>query len=370
MQSFRLGRILGIPVGVSSSWFIIFILITISFSTQFAGLHPDWTRAQHLAFGIATSLLFFASVLLHELGHSVVALHYGIPVKSITLFIFGGVAQIAREPGRPAHEFNIALAGPLTSAALGTFFYTVGFLTRFNLEGVSSLGEWLGSINFALALFNLIPGFPLDGGRVLRAVVWKFTGSFERATNIAAGSGQLFAYGFIVFGGWKALTGDFFGGLWIGFIGWFLLNAAQTSTAQVSFRRALKGVTAGDVMAHEYLRVPGSLSVAELVEHHLLRSGARCALITDGERFRGLLTLHEIKKVPREDWESTSLQSIMVPEESLVKVGAGTSVSQVLQVMIEGNIGQVPVVEEGRLLGIVGRDRLLALVETRLELKA
>jgi Zn-dependent protease len=370
MQSFRLGKILGIPIGVNSSWFIIFVLITLSFSTQFASLHPGWTRAQHLAFGIATSLLFFASVLLHELGHSVVALHYGIPVKSITLFIFGGVAQITREPERPSHEFQIAIAGPAVSSALGVFFYTVAFLTRGSLEGVSSLGEWLGYINLALAVFNLIPGFPLDGGRVLRAIVWKYTGSFERATNLAAGSGQLFAYGLIVYGGWKALTESVFGGLWIGFIGWFLLNAAQTSIAQVSFRRALKGVTAGDVMAHEYLRVPGSLSIAELVEHHLLRSGARCALITDGERFRGLLTLHEIKKVPREEWESTSLQSIMVAEESLVKVGAGTPVSQVLQVMIEGNIGQVPVVEEGRLLGVVGRDRLLALVETRLALKA
>lgn len=370
MQSFRLGRILGIPVGVNSSWFIIFVLITLSFSTQFASQHPGWTGSQNLAFGIVTSLLFFASVLLHELGHSVVALHHGIPVKSITLFIFGGVAQIAREPDRPSHEFQIAIAGPLASAALAAFFHTIGVLTRGTLEGVSSLGMWLGSINLALALFNLIPGFPLDGGRVLRAIVWKYTGSFERATNVAAGSGQFFAYAFIVFGGWKALTGNFFGGLWIGFIGWFLLNAAQTTSAQVSFRRALKGVTAGDLMIHECLQVPGSLSIAELVEAYLLRDGYRCALIVDGDRLRGLLTMHEIKKVPREEWESTSLQAVMVPEEALMKVTPDTPVNQVLQLMIEGNIGQVPVVEGGRLLGVVGRDRLLALVETRLELKA
>jgi len=370
MQSFRLGKILGIPVGVNSSWFIIFVLITLSFSTQFASQHPGWTGAQNFAFGIVTSLLFFASVLLHELGHSVVAIHHGIPVRSVTLFIFGGVAQIAREPDRPSHEFQIAIAGPLVSAGLAAFFHTIGALTRGVLEGVSSLGLWLGSINLALAIFNLIPGFPLDGGRILRAIVWRSTGSFERATNIAAGSGQFFAYGFIVFGGWKALTGNFFGGLWIGFIGWFLLNAAQTTSSQVSFRRALKGVTAGELMIHECLHVPGRLSIAELVEHHLLRDGYRCAMIVDGDRFRGLLTLHEIKKVPREEWESTSLQSVMVPEEALMKVKPETPVNQVLQIMIERNIGQVPVVEGGRLLGVVGRDRLLALVETRLELKA
>jgi Zn-dependent protease len=370
MQSFRLGRILGIPVGVNSSWFIIFVLLTLMISMQLASQYPGSTATENFILAIVASLLFFASVLLHELGHSVVALHHGIPVKSITLFVFGGVAQIAREPDRPSHEFQIAIAGPTVSAALGAFFYTLGFLTGSNLEGISYLGEWLGSINLGLALFNLIPGFPLDGGRILRALIWKRTGSFERATNIAAGLGQLFAYGFIVLGGGMVLNKHYLGGLWIGFIGWFLLNAAQTSSAQVSFRRALKGVTAGDVMIHECLQVPGRLSVAELVEHHLLRDGYRCALIVDDGRFRGLLTLHEIKKVPRQEWEFTSLQAVMVPEETLTKVSPDTPVNQVLQVMIEGNIGQVPVVEGGKLLGVVGRDRLLALVETRLELKA
>jgi CBS domain-containing protein len=157
--------------------------------------------------------------------------------------------------------------------------------------------------------------------------------------------------------------------LWIGFIGWFLLTAAQTTAAQVSFRRALRGIRAEDLMTRECLEVPGSLSVAELVEHHLLRGGARCALITDGDRLRGLLTLHEIKKIPRQEWETTSLQAVMVPEESLKKAAPETPVHQVLQMMIEGNVGQVPVVKDGKVMGVVGRDRLLALVENRLELK-
>lgn len=369
-QSIRLGKILGIPFGVNYSWFIIFILITLSLTTQFRHLHPDWTYAEHLIFGVATSLLFFVSVLLHELGHSVVAVNYQIPVKSITLFVFGGVAHIGREPEKPVHEFNIAIAGPVVSALLGAFFYGLMWLIQGVQEGVASLGEWLGRINLILAVFNLVPGFPLDGGRVLRSIVWKYTGSFERATTIAAGTGQLFAYVFIAVGVWQALTGNFVGGLWIGFIGWFLLNAAQMSTVQMRFRSALKGITAGDVMLQDCMRLAGNISVADLVEHHMLKTGTRCSMVMDGERFRGLVTLHEVKQVPRDEWAVTSLQAIMVPEEQLFKVNPETPIETVLQKMNEANISQIPVVENGRLLGIIGRDRLLGLVKTHLDLKA
>ncbi|HXF99712.1 MAG TPA: site-2 protease family protein [Bacteroidota bacterium] len=369
-QSIRLGKILGIPFGVNYSWFIIFILITLSLTTQFRHLHPGWTYAEHLTFGVVTSILFFASVLLHELGHSVVALRYNIPVKSITLFVFGGVAQIGKEPEKPMHEFNIAIAGPIVSGALSVLFYLLMFVTYNIWEGVSSLGEWLGGINFALAVFNLIPGFPLDGGRVLRAIAWKLTDSYERATTIAAGSGQFFAYAFIAYGIFQALTGNFFSGLWVGFIGWFLLNAAQASTMQLQFRSALKGITAGDVMVQECTRLPGTASVAELVEHYMLKTGVRCSMVVDGDRLRGLVTLHEIKQVPREQWATTSLNAIMLPEERLAEVTPETPIDTVLQRMNDENISQVPVVKDGKLLGVIGRDRLLAIVQTHLELKA
>lgn len=369
-QSVRLGKILGIPFGVNYSWFIIFVLITMSLSTQYAHLHPEWTYAEHLLFGIATSILFFGSVVLHELGHSVLALKYGIPVKAITLFIFGGVAHIAKEPEKPIHEFNIAIAGPAVSAVLGGSFYGLMFLTQDTMEGVAALGEWLGRINLILALFNVIPGFPLDGGRILRSVVWRYTGSFEQATTIAAGAGQFFAYAFIFFGIYTALTGNFFGGLWVGFIGWFLLSAAQSTVVQVKFRKALAGITAGDVVTKECFMVPGNISIADLVENHLLRTGTRCSMVVDGERFRGLVTLHEIKQVPKDEWAVTSIQSVMVPEDRLLEVSADTPIDTVLQMMNEQNVSQIPVVEDGKLLGVVGRDRLLALVQTHLELKA
>jgi len=369
-QSVRFGKILGIPLGVNYSWFIIFVLITLSLTTQFTSEHPTWSYAEHLALGVTTSLLFFASVLLHELGHSVIALRYNIPVRSITLFVFGGVAQITKEPEKPSHEFNIAIAGPVVSGLLGLFFYGLMLLAQGSWEGIAALGEWLGYINLSLALFNLLPGFPLDGGRILRSLVWRYTGSFERATRVAAGAGQLFAYGFIFIGVWTALSGNFFNGLWIGFIGWFLLNASQATTTQVRFRSALAGVTAGDVMTRDCLRLPGSISVADMVEHHLLKSGTRCALIMEGERFQGLVTLHEVKQVPKDEWAVTPLQAIMVPEAQLSQVSPDTPVEAVLQEMNEENISQIPVVDGGRLLGIIGRDRLLALVQTHLELKA
>jgi Zn-dependent protease/predicted transcriptional regulator len=370
-QSIRLGRILGIPIGVNYSWLVVFVLITMSLSAYFAQIHPEWSATEHLLIGVATSVLFFASVLLHELGHSVVALHYDIPVRSITLFIFGGVAQITREPQKPVHEFNIAIAGPIVSALVGGLFLGVMMLARGSAEGIASLGEWLGRINIILAVFNLLPGFPLDGGRILRSIVWKFTNSFERATAVAAGAGQFFAYAFILVGVWQALfAGNLFGGLWIGFIGWFLLNAAQSSVVQMQFRRALRGITARDVMTKECIRSNGSESIANLVEHHFLRGGSRCSMVMDDGRFRGIVTLHEVKKVPRDEWAATPIQSVMVPEEKLSEVTPDTPIDVVLQKMNDDNVSQIPVVENGTLLGVIGRDRLLALVQTHMELKS
>src|ERR1700732_1750120 len=220
----RIGRILGIPIYVHASWMIIFVLITMSLAMQFTQEHPQWTTVQHWSVGIATSLLFFASVVFHELAHSMVARIYKIRVISITLFVFGGVARIAREPSKAIQEFNIAIAGPLASLFLAFGFYS---LTQFfpYAQMTGALAVWLWQTNAALALFNLLPGFPLDGGRIFRAIVWGVTKDFERATKIAGTSGKVVAYGMIVFGAWYAMRGQWTSGLWLAFIGWFLLNA-------------------------------------------------------------------------------------------------------------------------------------------------
>jgi Zn-dependent protease/CBS domain-containing protein len=367
-QSIRLGRFFGIPFGVNYSWFVVFVLITLSLTTQFRHLHPEWEFVNHLLFGLITSLLFFVSILLHELGHSVIALHYKIPVKSITLFIFGGVAHIIKEPEKPSHEFNIAIAGPIISLLLAGIFIGIELLTPIT-SGTSSLGAWLGYINIVVALFNLIPGFPLDGGRILRAFIWKRTGNFDRATQISAVIGQIIAYAIIFLGVWRALTGSIFDGLWIGFVGWFLQNASQYALVHSRFTATLRGMVAQEAMETDMLQLPPSMSVAELVEHHLLQAGLHSAYVVDGDDFLGLVTLHEIGSVPKERWKSVTLQAVMVPLKDLETVTQNTPIAFVIQVMREKNISQIPVINKGALVGYIGREHMFAIIHDHIKLK-
>ncbi len=369
-QSIRVTRIRGIDVGVHYSWFIIFALITLSLTTQFASLHPQWTLAEHYAVGIATSLLFFTSILLHELAHSFVALAKGIPVRSITLFVFGGVAQIGREPDRPVTEFQIAIAGPIASAALAAAFGLGSLLTEGRQEHLSALAGWLASINLLLAVFNLVPGFPLDGGRVLRAVIWQVTGNLSKATRIAAGTGQAIGYALIFLGVWTAFAVQWFNGLWLAFIGWFLLNAAQASVLQVSVRSALSGLTAGDIMARDCPTIAARTDVASLVETQMLRTGRRCFLVAEGDRLQGLVTLHHVKAVPREQWARTPVEAIMLPLSQLRAVDAGTRLIDVLTLMEQEDVNQVPVTQQDRLVGMISRDHLLRVLAAQMELGA
>lgn len=276
VSGLRIGHVFGIPIYVHPSWFVIFALITFSLATQFTQQHPRWSHAQHWSLGILTSLLFFGSVVFHELAHSAVATRYRIPVASITLFVFGGIARIGREPDNAKQEFNIAIAGPLSSYFLsGVFFLVLRLFPQSEMLG--ALAFWLAWVNFGLTTFNLVPGFPLDGGRLFRALVWGITHSYERATRLAARIGRLIAYAMIVFGSWHALSGDFIGGLWIAFIGWFLLTAAQESVAQVAVRTALAGLRASDVMSHEIPTVGREISLEEYGQQ-ILRTGRRCHL--------------------------------------------------------------------------------------------
>src|SRR5260370_15606763 len=244
---FRIAKILGIPIYLDASWLLIFGLITYELAMNFRQLHPQWTPNEHWSLGILTSLLFFGSVLFHELAHSVVALRYKIPVHSITLFIFGGVARIGREPSKPLQEFNIAVAGPLASFFLSGVFGTMMLLFPSD-QMVGALAKILGGSNFILAAFNLAPGFPLDGGRIFRAIIWGITKDFSRATLIAGSYGQVVAYALMGIGGYKAFyKNDWYSGLWLGGIGLYLLNAAQQSIAQMTIRDALAGLHASDV---------------------------------------------------------------------------------------------------------------------------
>ena len=360
-----IGRILGIPIYLHASWVIIFVLITVTLEGQFAQQHPQWTSAQHWSVGVVTSLLFFASVLFHELSHSVVALAYKIRVASITLFVFGGVARITRDPSKAIQEFNIAVAGPLASFFLAGVFYG---LTRFfpysTMPG--ALVTWLWETNLLLGLFNLLPGFPLDGGRIFRAMVWGITKDFTRSTKVAAASGKLVAYGMIVFGAWFA-----FGGLWLTFIGWFLLNAAQESVAQIAIRETLSGLHAADVMSQEVPIIPREISLDDY-SHEVLRTGRRCHLVVTDERMVGMMNVHTLNSVPREEWTHMSVQAVMIPRDKILWASPEEPLLGLLERLLAADINQMPVVsgtenDGAHIIGMITRDSILRVMRTRAE---
>jgi len=373
-KAWRLGRVAGIEIAVDSTWLLIFMLVTVSVGTRLRVAHEEWHGVSTWGVGLVTSLLFFASIILHELGHSLVAQRAGVRVRSITLFVFGGLAALESEPKRPRDEVLIALAGPLVSAALGIAFLAaaraLGDAPGFRELIGEALG-WLGRINLILAAFNVVPGFPLDGGRVLRGILWATTGSFERATAVAAASGSLFAYSLIAVGALSAIfAGQILGGLWLVFIGWFLLSAARATVAQVVLERILESVRIGDVMVPvEAARAARSETVEHLLTEGVLRRGLRTFYVVDrASELQGLLTLHELSKVPANERAQRRVEEVMLGVDRLVLILPDENGWTALRRMAERNVNQLPVVEGGHLLGAVTRERLLAVVQTRLAL--
>jgi Zn-dependent protease/CBS domain-containing protein len=368
-NSLQVAKVFGIPVRIHISWFLIFILIAWSLAGQyFPERYPHWSPSLYWAVGIATSILFFLSVLLHEFAHSLVSMAFGVPVKDITLFIFGGAAQITREPKSAVNEFIMAIAGPMTSLALALFCALGGLVARLFSEPLSALLFYLALVNAVLGVFNLIPGFPLDGGRVLRSVLWALGGDLRTATRWASRVGQLVAYLMIFAGVWRILGSGQLDGLWWIFIGWFLDNAASSSYQQVAVRAMLEGHKVREIMNRECSLLPAGMSVQQMVDEVLLPTGRRCFPVLEGDTVRGLLTLHHIKGVPKEAWPSTRVEEIMTPLEQLRSVSPDDELWVALEQMTEDGVNQLPVVEGGRLVGMLGRDNVLTFIRTRAEL--
>jgi Zn-dependent protease/CBS domain-containing protein len=364
----RIGRVWGIPIGLHFSWFLVFGLVSWSLAAgYFPEEYPGWAPAWYWLVGAITSLLFFGSVLIHELGHSWVALRNDIPIRRITLFVFGGIAQIGREPTSPGVEFRIAIAGPLTSVGLAGLFWGALSLAP-DAEVVSAPLIWLARINLMVGLFNLIPGFPLDGGRIFRALVWQWTGSFHRATLMASFTGQLLAFGFIGFGILAALRGNVQGGVWMAFIGWFLQNAAAASHAQANLRGLLRGVTVAQAMTTDCPRVARDLTLARLVQEEVLGRGHRCFLVAEDSHLEGLLTLHEVKTVPQDRWGDVSVGEVMTRPNQVVSVGPEEDLFAALEKLDDANVAQMPVVSERGLVGMLSREQVLHYVRARAEL--
>lgn len=367
--SIKLFTVRGIEVRLDYSWFIIFILVTWSLAGEYFPTHnPNWSPFLYWSLGLVTSILFFVSVLLHELAHSFVAQSHGTRVPRITLFIFGGAAQIAEEPKNARDEFTMALAGPAMSVVICAASGAAWAMTRDAAPALGALFGWLSMINLSLAIFNLVPGFPLDGGRVLRAMIWGATHDMDKATRIAAAVGRGVALLFIVMGVYVAFVGSVVSGIWTAFIGWFLLNAAtQTSRRQV-FQRLLQGHVAGEVMWRDCPFIDARTPVSELVYQNILNTGRRCFPVMEGERVAGIVTIHNIKSTPPEQWANTATGQIMIRAESLKTVAPETPLSKVMEMMAGDGVNQVPVVQEGRFLGMVTREGLMDFLKTKSEL--
>jgi Zn-dependent protease/CBS domain-containing protein len=367
--SISLGRVLGIPLRLHYTWFVIFALVTLSlvFGPLIEPPYPP--IGQRVILGVLTSLLFFASIVTHELAHSILAVRNNIPVKDITLFVFGGVSQTTQEATHPRTELSIAIVGPLTSLALAGIFYGLHLiLASTNQLLVASSMWWLTWINVLLAAFNLIPGFPLDGGRILRALVWHQTRDYRRATRIATRVGRGIAYAFIAAGIVLIFVRQsWFDGIWLVLIGWFLNDAARASYRQVLLRDALVGITARQVTDYASPLVPPHMNLAELVDQYVLPTGRSCFLISWGAELEGMVTLQQIKKVPRIRRATTTAQDIMTPATKLKVAHADQDLLGVLQQMSGENTNHIPVVEAGKVTGIINREEIGRFLRTRAE---
>ena len=372
-SAFNLGKVFGIQFRLHYTWFIVFVLISVSLSWYyFPSLNLDLTPLAYWVIGIASSLLFFASVVAHELAHSLVARTNGIPVKSITLFIFGGIAQITREATRANAELKMAAAGPACSLVLGGLFGLLWLLSQGISEPMGAMTSWLAQVNVILAVFNLIPGFPLDGGRVFRSILWRVTGNYKLSTRIATQVGQGVGYLFIL-GGISImflLRGGWFFGLWLIFIGWFLRNTASSSYHQAQWHEALREVSASQVMTSDCPVIPPNVTINRLVQEYVFTSGCYFFLVTDEDGVKGILTLDNIKAVSRQNWDVTQVKEIMTPIDKVKVAHPNQDALSILEEMDENDINQMPVVSEGRVIGLITRDNLIRFLRTRSELGA
>ncbi len=369
----KLGTVFGVELGLHYSWFVIALLIMFSLVAQFHAVNRDWTETVVWSAAILTSILFFACLFAHELSHALVARARGLPIHKITLFLLGGMAQMEEDARDPGTEFWMAIAGPIASGAIGLVMLAIAWFfgwipwTPAQTPGVAVL-VWLGYINLVLGAFNMIPGFPLDGGRVLRAIIWWITGNADRSTNIAAQIGQLVGMGFIAYGIFSFFGKGGLGGLWFALIGWFLLQAAGASLMQLKIGSVLRGLRVSDVMSQDCPSVDGSMGLQEFVDEQLLKTGRRCFLVVDDHGVAGLITPHEVRTIERSRWPFVTVREAMRPVSAIHSLSPDVPAMQALELMGRQDVNQLPIVVDGQLRGIVSRGHLLQVIHSRSEL--
>jgi len=373
MRGWRIGRIFGIEITVDPSWFIIVGLTVYIFGfLEFPReLNPRAMRPRadwfSVSLGILTSLLLFGSVLLHELSHSWMAIQRGIPVKRITLFIFGGVAQISKEPDRPFSEFLIAIMGPLMSVALAAIFGAAWLWLQI-LNSTDTLGVSLTplilvtniifQVNGTLALFNLAPGFPLDGGRVLRAALWGFSHNIKRATLWASRLGQLIALLLIGSAVVVYFAGYGIGGIWNAMIGLFLWNAATDGYRQTLIIESLRGVTVRQLMTTNIESISPDLSIAEFIDFHLLHRRDQTFVVSDGFAFQGIIGVQQVRGIPREEWTRQRVRDVMISAQKIQPIDPGETAANALNHLSTSDSDELVVIEASQVIGFIGQSEL------------
>ena len=369
--SISIGTIAGIRIYLHPSWFVIAFLITFMLAVSLPDTFPGWQPALYWVVAAVVAALFFASVLAHELSHAFVARRFGVEVRDITLFIFGGAASLEQDAPAPRAEAVVAAAGPLSSIVIGLVLLALAAVIR-QPQLEATIG-WLANVNLALGVFNLIPGFPMDGGRILRAVLWKLRGDQVSATRIAAAVGRGFGYLLIGLGVWLVFQGPdlLTSGIWLALIGWFLSSAAESAVVQVSVERSLRGVRVRDVMESEPPSVSPNETVADLINDRLMRGEHRSFLVRhDDGGLAGLVTLTDVRRLAREDWPSARVTDVMTRYSDLETVGPDDPVDRALGVLQQREVNQLPVVTDGgrTVVGLLTRAGILRLIDTRLKL--
>jgi len=372
--SLRLGKILGIDIRLHYSWFIIFALVTFSFYADFQA--ADYSVSISLAMGLLASFLIFFSVVAHELAHSVVAIRNGIPVRSITLFILGGVANITKEAERLKTEMLMAIAGPACSLAIGLASGAAWFATGGHLDSATPFHGvlfWMALLNLLLGVFNLLPGFPMDGGRVLRSILWRTTGNYRRATHIASIGGQLI--GWLMVGAGVAIivayvvarTGpfDLFDGIYFIILGWFLSSIAASSYRQVAWREAMKGITAVSAMVSDFMTIPPGISLMQLVRDYIQPKMYRSFVVATDGRLQGIVNIENIRRVPQARWDITTAESVMTPASKVITASQEEEGISIAEKMEEHRLDGIPVVRDGAVIGIVTRTSLARVMQIR-----
>lgn len=364
--SLRVGRILGIPIEVHYTWLIVFGLITTTLSTSYLSKYALYTsNAIIWIIGGVASIVFFTCVALHELMHSYIAIRRGLSIKRITLFLFGGVAEIEGEPKTAKDELYIAIAGPITSTVLSFLFFILYKLFPSLFPPIGEAIAYLYRVNLLLAGFNIIPAFPLDGGRVLRALLWMGFKDLRRSTRITSGIGVAFAMMLMLLGFYLLMFGQFINGLWLIFIGWFLSQGAASGEREVTIRDALIDTKVKDLMTKEVESVPPNISIEELVSQYFLVYRYVTFPVVWGEQTLGIVSLNDVKSIPREKWKDYVVRDIMTPISSELIVGPQEPALEAFTKISKSNIGRLLVMEEDKLLGILSKTDLIRFLQIK-----